>query len=59
MDVQDFGDAMRARKRRSGKSKRRGPKCRVERVRGGRFMLFCPHKRPRFVSKKRAAAFRR
>lgn len=54
--MEDFGDVMRARKRRGGKKARR---CRVEKVKGGRYMLICPHKRPKFISESRAKAFRK
>ena len=57
--MQDFGDAMKA-KRRGGKAKRR---CHVKEIRvkgrGRRFMLICPNKAPKFISEGRAKAFRR
>lgn len=57
--TEDFGDAMRARKRRGGKSRRRVSRCEVKKVRGGRYMLLCPHKRPKFISESRAKSFRK
>lgn len=57
MDIQSFGDADKARRRR--RASRKGTRCHVEKVRGGRYMLLCPHKRPKFISASRAKSFHR
>ena len=54
MDIQDFGDADKARRRR--RASRKGTRCHVEKVRGGRYMLLCPHKRPKFISASRSCS---
>ncbi len=58
--MMDFGDADRARKRRSKRSKARpAARCAAKKVKGGRWMAICPHKRPRFVSEAQAHAMNR
>lgn len=58
--MNDFGDAMKARRR---KSKKAGTRCHVKEVRvkgrGRRYMLLCPHKSPKFISEGRAKAYRK
>ncbi len=53
----DFGTADKAKHRGSAKSKSR--RCRAEKVKGGRWMAFCPNKRPRFVTEGQAHAMNR
>lgn len=53
----DDETALKAKKHR--KAKKAAKKCHVEKVKGGRLMLICPHKRPRFISEGQARAYRR